>query len=112
MYHIFFINSSINGHIGCLHILTIIISTAMNIGVYISFLICFLYSSDRYSEEKLLSYIELYITRGPVHEIRALGVGGGRGVSLSPACPLSHTGSPQALTPITLRSPDRPLAQA
>jgi len=36
MYHIFFIHSSVNGCLGCFYILTIVISAAMNIGVYVS----------------------------------------------------------------------------
>ena len=37
MYHIFFIHSSVNGHQGCSHILAIINSATMNIGVDMSF---------------------------------------------------------------------------
>ena len=36
MYHNFFIYLSVNGHLGCLHVLAIINSAAMNIGVYVS----------------------------------------------------------------------------
>ena len=37
MYHIFFIHSSVDGNLGCFHVLVIVSSTAMNIGVNVSF---------------------------------------------------------------------------
>ena len=39
MYHIFFIYSSVHGHLGCFHVLAIVNNAAMNIGVHVSFLI-------------------------------------------------------------------------
>ena len=34
MYHIFFINSSVNGHLGCFHALSVINSASMNTGIH------------------------------------------------------------------------------
>ena len=43
MYHIFFIHSSVDGHLGCFHVSAVIVnSVTVNIGVYVSFqVMCF-----------------------------------------------------------------------
>ena len=37
MYHNFFIHSSVNGHLGCFHVLAIINSAGMNNGIHVLF---------------------------------------------------------------------------
>ena len=37
IYHIFFIHSSVNGHLGCFYVLAIANSAAVNIGVHLFF---------------------------------------------------------------------------
>ena len=37
MYHFFFIHSSVDGHLGCFHILAVVNSASVNIAAYVSF---------------------------------------------------------------------------
>ena len=41
MYHIFFIHSSVSGHLGCFHVLAIVNSATMSTVVHVSFRLCF-----------------------------------------------------------------------
>ena len=37
MYHVFFIHSSVDGHLGCFHVLAVVNYATVNIGVHVSF---------------------------------------------------------------------------
>ena len=41
MYHSLFIHSSVNGHLGCFHVLAIVSSAAVNTGIHVSFSVLF-----------------------------------------------------------------------
>ena len=55
MYHNFFIHSSVDGHLGCSHVLAIVNSAAMNNGIHVSFSI--LVSSRYMSRSGLLGHM-------------------------------------------------------
>ena len=65
MYHIFFIHSSVDGHLGCFQVLATVSSVAMNIGVQMAFHFYLLYSRG-----KLHSFVPQVFSDDP------LGAGG------------------------------------
>ena len=55
MQHIFFTHSSVDGHLGCFHVLAMVNRVAMNIEVHVSFGLWF--SPDRYPRVRLLGHM-------------------------------------------------------
>ena len=52
-----FIHSSIDGHLGCFHVLAIVNNAAVNIGVHFSFQIIVFFCSDRYPKVELQDHM-------------------------------------------------------
>ena len=59
VFHIFFIHSSVDGHLGWLHILAIINNTVMTIGVHISYWGAYIFSNWWFFSSNLCPGVEL-----------------------------------------------------
>ena len=57
MYHIFFNHSSVDGRLGCFHILAVLNNATVNIGVHVSFQITVFFFLDIYLGVELLGYV-------------------------------------------------------
>ena len=60
MYHIFFIQSSVNGHLGCFYALAIVNSAAVNVGVHVPFQI------------RVFIFVDIYLRVGFLDNVVAL----------------------------------------
>ena len=80
IYHIFFIHSSVIGHLGCFHVLAILSSAAVNIGVHVSFRIRVL--STYWVGQKVCSGFVLEWTFWPTLYMPRSGIAGSYGSSI------------------------------
>ena len=53
-YHIFFVHPSVDGNLGCIHILAVVNDAALNIGVHVAFEISGFFWGDKYPGMELL----------------------------------------------------------
>ena len=62
-YHIFLSKSSVDRYLGCFHVLAIVISTDMNIGVHVSFQIRVLIVSGYVPRSGFLDHVKVKVTQ-------------------------------------------------
>ena len=48
VYHSFFIHSSVDGHVGCFYVLSIVNSAAVNVGVHVSYFVFWFFFYNKF----------------------------------------------------------------
>ena len=67
MYHNFFIRSSVDGHLGCFHLLATVNSAAMNNGIHVFFLVSSGYMPRSGIAGSYGGFIPSFLKESPYH---------------------------------------------